>query len=96
MTRYDDPDVPLSAVIGLIGAMLLVVIIVVLQAVFFDMEAAELERKVYSQRDEALARLEAEQRETLASYRWIDQEGGVVGIPIERAMELVAAESRGE
>jgi hypothetical protein len=96
MTRYDDPDVPLSAVIGLIGVILLFVIIVALQAVFYNMESTELERKVGSQRDEELARLEASQRETLATYRWIDQGGGVVGIPIERAMELVAAEARGE
>ena len=96
MMRYDDPDVPLSAVIGLIGAILVFVIIVALQAVFYNMEAAEYERKVTSQRDEELARLEAEQRESLATYRWIDQGGGVVGIPIERAMELVATESRAE
>jgi len=30
----------------------------------------------------------------LHSYRWIDQPNGVVGIPIERAMELVVREHR--
>ena len=94
--RYDDPNVPLSAVVGLVGVILLFVIIVALQAVFYQMETAELERKVGSQRDADLASLEASHREALASYRWIDQGGGVVGIPIERAMELVATESRGE
>jgi len=28
----------------------------------------------------------------LEGYRWVDRKGGVVQIPIERAMELVAAE----
>ena len=29
-----------------------------------------------------------QQDETLASYGWVDQNGGVVRIPIDRAMEL--------
>jgi hypothetical protein len=29
------------------------------------------------------------QREQLESYGWVDKEGGVVRIPIERAMDLV-------
>jgi len=32
----------------------------------------------------------------LESYRWIDRAGGVVQIPVERAMELVAAEGSGQ
>jgi hypothetical protein len=37
-----------------------------------------------------LARYRAEKRALLTSYRWIDRAHGVVGIPIERAMALVA------
>ena len=90
--RYDDPNVPLSAVIALVSALLLFVLIVVLQAVFYNMQTAEMDRKVYSQRSEALASAEAAQLEQLATYGWADEAGGVVRIPIERAMELVAAE----
>ena len=38
----------------------------------------------------------ADQQEELNSYRWIDQEKGVVGIPIARAMDLVLQESAAE
>ncbi len=31
-----------------------------------------------------------QQDETLSSYGWVDQSGGVVHIPIDRAMELIA------
>ncbi len=31
-----------------------------------------------------------QQDETLASYGWVDQSGGVVRIPIDRAMQLIA------
>lgn len=37
-----------------------------------------------------LAAYEAAQRELLSSYGWIDPTAGVVRLPIERAMELVA------
>ncbi|MBK8177683.1 MAG: hypothetical protein IPK67_02000 [Planctomycetes bacterium] len=35
----------------------------------------------------------ASQAARIASYAWIDREKGVVAIPIERAMELVAGEA---
>ena len=91
--RYDDPNVAASAVIGFISAILLFVIIVMLQAVFYRAEERELMKKVYSQPNEALQQLDAVQLEQLNSYGWANQAEGVVHIPIERAMELVAAET---
>lgn len=92
--RYDDPNVAASAVVGIISAILLFVIIVVLQAYFYDAERAELEKKVYSQPYQALQQLDAGQLELLSSYGWVSEADGVVHVPIERAMELVAAEKR--
>ena len=37
--------------------------------------------------------LRAEKRALLSEYRWLDRDSGVVRIPIERAMELLAARS---
>ena len=91
--RYDDPNVAASAVVGIISAILLFVIIVMLQAVFYRAEQRELAKKVYSQPFEALQQLDATQLEQLNSYGWISQPEGVVHLPIERAMELMAAES---
>ncbi len=92
--RYDDPNVAASAVVGIISAILLFVIIVVLQAFFYRAEQSELQRKVYSQPVEALQQLEAGQLELLTSYSRAAEGEGVVRIPIERAMELVAAEAK--
>ena len=91
--RYDDPNVPLSAVAGLVGALLLFVTIVALQAVFNSMQRAELERKVVTRPSEDLQRLRAQQQEQLGSYGWVDQNAGTVRLPGERAMELVASEA---
>lgn len=91
--RYDDPNVPMSAVVGLVGAILLFVIIVALQAVFNSMQRAELERKVVTRPSDDLQQLRARQLEQLGSYGWVDQAAGTVRIPIERAMDLVASEA---
>jgi hypothetical protein len=90
--RYDDPNVAASAIVGIVSAILLFVFIVVLQAVFYRSQKAELEKKVYSQPYQALQQLDATQLEQLNSYGWISQPDGVVHVPIDRAMELVAAE----
>ena len=39
-----------------------------------------------------LARFHAREEEELTTYGWIDKQNGVVRIPIERAMEIVARE----
>jgi FlaG/FlaF family flagellin (archaellin) len=90
--RYDDPNVPASAVVGIIGAILLFAIIVALQALFYSFEEQELQRKVYGQPYEALQQLDADQVEQLNSYGWISEPDGVAHIPIERAMELTVEE----
>ena len=90
--RYDDPNVAASAVVGIISAILLFVIIVALQAYFYRAEQSELEIKVYSQPYQALQQLDANQIELLNSYGWVSEAEGVVHVPIQRAMELTAAE----
>jgi hypothetical protein len=47
------------------------------------------------QREKNLAALSAENQKVLNSYRWIDRGKGIVGVPIDRAMQLVVAELQG-
>jgi hypothetical protein len=88
-----DPNTPLTVVVGLVGAILLFVAIVFLQAIFRHAEDAELARKVTSAPAAELESLRAEQLGRLNGYRVVDPQKGVVAIPIDRAMELVARES---
>jgi hypothetical protein len=44
------------------------------------------------QRLKNLADLAVENQKTLASYHWVDKEKGIVGVPIDRAMELEIAD----
>lgn len=91
-TKDDDPRARNTAVAGIIGALLVFVIIVALQALFYNAEEQERVAKVYGQAPEELTRLRAQQLEQINSYRWVDPENGLVKIPIERAMELEARE----
>ncbi|MBI2840052.1 MAG: hypothetical protein HYX75_17190 [Acidobacteria bacterium] len=90
--KYSDPSAYGTIVVGFVGAILTVAIIIGLQALFYSVEQEENLQKVYSQSAEELARLRAEQLELLNSYRWIDREKGIVGIPIDRAMEMTVRE----
>ena len=92
--RYDDPNVAASAVVGIIGAIVLFVLIVLLQTWFYRAEADERFRKIYSQPYQELQRLDNEQRERLTSYGWISEGDGVAHIPIDRAMDLIAGEAQ--
>ena len=63
-----------------------------LQVLFHRTSEAERWRKVVSQQPEQLRQVRTEQLDRLNSYRWVDEQNGVVTIPIERAMELVVQE----
>ena len=93
MREQGDPNTSVTAVVGVVSAVLLFVLIVLLQAFFYAQEREEQQRKVVAIAPEALAQLRAQQQELLHSYRLVDEKNGVVGIPIEDAMALVVAEA---
>lgn len=87
MTERDDIRTPTLALVGVIGAVVIFAIILLLQVIYFRttaaQRAADLDRP-YAE----LENLTASQQEKLASYRWIDRQKNVAGVPIARAMEL--------
>ncbi len=87
--RTDDPNVSTSALVGIIGAILLVVIIVALQGYFLKEQRLEVARKAAGRPVAELSALRTKQLERLGGYRWVDRSKGVVAIPVDRAMELV-------
>jgi len=92
--RSEETKLSKGAFKGLIGAVVLVVIILVLQGLFFKARQNQLEKKAASNPAQELITLRAEQLQKLHEYRWVDQPAGVAAIPIERAMELVVREAR--
>lgn len=85
-----------------VGASALAALIVVwvlaqfLQGGFLAARALEHDAKVLAPVDEARRDYRGQQQARLdEGYRWIDKEQGVVGVPLERAIELVVAEEGG-
>ena len=89
MRETGEPNTPLTALVGVVFAIVLFALVVSLQALFYRQEADENARKVVAVAPEELSRLRAQQLETLHAYRYVDSRAGVVAIPIDRAMELV-------
>ena len=91
----EDLHIPLIFTIGALFVILLFVSILLLQAYFYRAARQEYNTKVVMPRNEALVASLAGQQQQLHSYRWIDQDKGVVGIPVQRAVELVIQEGLG-
>jgi hypothetical protein len=75
---------------GLIIVLLFAVLVVLLVWQRQGIPTVEDVRK--QERLKILADLNAENQKVLTQYRWIDKAKGVVGIPIDRAMDLVLAD----
>ncbi len=90
--RHQDLDAGGIAWIIAIGVLFFVVLIIFLQVVYLTHENALLADRVSKQVNEKAVATLAAQREKQIGYRWIEQAKGRVGIPIERAMELVVKE----
>ena len=93
MSSNGDPNTSTTILVGIVGAILVFVTIVGLEALFYNAEQAENVAKVYQRDPEELTRLRADQIEQLHGYRWIDRDKGVVAIPIDRAMDLIVREA---
>jgi hypothetical protein len=101
--RPSGPSV-FATFIAIVGCMLALGLVVYLtyipnrsETVSADMaQVPEDARWKYSAegRAERLAQLRAREADTLSSYTWVDQQAGVVRVPVDRAIELVVAEQR--
>lgn len=91
-TNYPDPkSLPVIA-IGLIGAVVIYLHVIGLDALFRHQQRQELIQKVETQTYDDFRRVRMQQLEGLNSYSWVDKEKGRVAIPIDRAMALFVQE----
>lgn len=90
--RTDDPSAAPTAIVTAVFALLVIAIVIGLQALYGSAEHKAVAEKVLDRPARAKNEVFAEQRQTLAKYDWVDRDAGIVEIPIDRAMELVANE----
>lgn len=83
---HGDLNLKLLIVIGAISGLLLIEIVVVAQAYFYNVQEEEIVAKQISQPSWELSELVVGQQAELNSYRWVDREKQRVSIPIDRAI----------
>lgn len=90
--QKDDIDVSMVAIVGAFFCVLTFICIVALQAWFYTFKNAEVDSaaKTAPQLEEMVAL----QQGKISRYDWADANKTVVRLPIDRAMELVAAEAK--
>ncbi len=89
-----DPNAPVTITAGILGALLVALIIILLQAAYFRALDREHQIKVVAETPQELQDLRTAQMEKLEGYKWVDRKNGVVSIPIDRAMELVVRDAK--
>jgi hypothetical protein len=92
MSQQRDPNTPAVLLVGVVGCVLLLATVVGLIAVYQNVEQSHLQDKVYNVVPQELAQLRAKQQAQINSYRHMPGDEGRIGLPIERAMELMADE----
>ena len=87
----------LAVALSALAALILVwVLSLFLRGGFLAAQAREYDAKVLTPVNETVRMYEAEQQARLdEGYRWLDREQGTVGVPIERAIELVVERNGG-
>ena len=96
MNLNEDPKSNNLAWVGAIGGLILLLSIMLLQVLFYRMQASEVAAKSSNEGAEAMTLLAAEQRARIEDgYRWTNRELKHTGIPIADAMaRIVAAQER--
>jgi hypothetical protein len=86
----DDINIPLVVASVAVSAILLTVLVICLQAWYYDSMADEAEAKTEAYAP--LIKMRAEQQEQLNQARWLKEPKGVVAIPIDKAIDLTVAQ----
>ena len=76
--------------LAILGMML--IFILILWLAYLPNRAPSIDYDDISQRKAVLSELQAKANKDLHHYRWINQNKGVVGLPVEHAMKLIIQE----
>ena len=92
-TPYSDTNNLLIVGSTTVGVLILVVILIWLRSWFFTGRNEAVQKLVLSVENPALLELVEYEKIQLTTYGWVDEEKGIVHIPIDRAMTLLSEEA---
>jgi hypothetical protein len=85
------------AIIGIIGAILTFVLIVLVQVFFHLVQESKLKDKGVEEPLTSTVSQKAAQLEAITNYRWVDQKKNLVAVPIDLAMkEIIEKRNAGQ
>ena len=94
MAFKQEVNVPLITTIGAVSAVLVIVLILGTEAWYHSEEQAQMSIEADQYPYQMLTQLKQQQKAVLDNpdhpYRWVDQKNGIVAIPIEQAMQIMA------
>ena len=90
-----DPKSAPTLLVGAVGMILLMVIVLLVEVLYYRTSQAEIERKIIAEQPLELRQVQAEQLEQLGSYRWVSEPDGVAAIPIDRAIDYASRATTG-
>jgi hypothetical protein len=94
MNTGGDPPAATTVVVGSVGIILALAVTLLAQVLFYNAQRIEEQTKLYAGKPQELADLQAKQLAQINVYRHVDRQQGIVAIPIDRAIELYAAEMK--
>jgi hypothetical protein len=92
MVQKDDLNAGRIALIGLVSGLVVVVIVMFLQVLYYRYHQELMAMPEYDQLPAEMTNYVADQRGKLVTFRVVDRERGVVTIPIDDAQRLVIEE----
>jgi hypothetical protein len=87
-----DPDALTVATVGIVGAIIVIVVVVFVQGLYESVNRSEFQKKIVAEPPAELRELRAAQLTRLNATGWVDKKNGIVAIPIDRAIALLAAD----
>ncbi len=92
MAETGEPRPSMTVAVGVVSAVVLLVLILATQVLFYNVQRVMDERNENAPRPQELVDLQTGQQAQINTYRWINEQDRIVAIPIDQAIELYVAE----
>jgi hypothetical protein len=89
---YDDPHIAPTVYVVAVLVVVFIGSVFALEGYFGRVSREERQTKVVDRPWKELEQVRTQQQALIERYAWVDRKEGIVAIPVERAMDLVAAE----
>ena len=85
-----DPDAMTIVTVGVAGTIIMIIVVLFVSGLYESVNRAEFQRKVVAAAPVEIRDLRAAQLSRLNESGWVDKKNGLVAIPIDKAIELLA------